>query len=93
MKLIELIDKYISEKKRCFVNGIPDSDTKGTIIARGDDYIEFETLKIETEKKTQKEKTIREVIIMPIGCIETISLGQETKEINTLDRAMKALEE
>lgn len=91
--LIEVIDQYIKEKTRCFVNGMPDSTTKGTIIGRGDDFIEFETIKIEMEKNTQKERTTKEVIIIPIAKIEALSSGEEVKEINIMDKAIKAMEE
>jgi hypothetical protein len=93
VNFIEIIDIYINEKKRCFINGMPDSNIKGTITARGDDYIEFETLKVEVEKKSQKEKTTREVVIIPIDKIKTLSSGAVTTEVNMLDKAMKALEE
>ncbi len=93
MKLVEKIDKYIKDKTRCFVNGMPDDDeTKGTILKKEEDYIEFETLKIEEEKKSQKEKTTREVFFIPIANIDCISEGQKESEVNMLDKAMTALD-
>ena len=84
-----MIDKIIADKTRCFVNGMDG----GNILKREEDYIVFETLDIQVEKKTQKEKTTREKIIVPIDKIDIISLGQEVKEVNMLDKAMKALDE
>lgn len=88
-----LFDKLLelhNNKTRCFINGIPDSDTKGTIVTVGVDYVEFETLKAEVEKTSKKEKTTRELIIIPIAKIETISSGEEVKETNLLQAALNA---
>jgi len=93
MKLTEHIDKYIADKKRCFINGMPDGDTMGIITKREEDFIVFETLNVQTEKKTQKEKKTSETIIIPIDKIDIISEGEIVKETNVLDKALKALEE
>ena len=89
MKIIELIDKCIIDKTRCFVNGM----NGGNILKREEDYVEFEILDIQVEKKSQKEKTTREKMVIPMNKVDIISFGQEVKEVNMLDKAMKALEE
>jgi len=90
MKFDEIINKYISEKTRCFVNGLPDnSETKGTIIARGEDYIEFEMLNIQTEKKTGKLKESKELKIIPISQISDLSVGEIVRETDAFGGLIK----
>lgn len=73
MKVNDLIDKCIAEKIRCFVNGMDG----GYILKREEDYIEFQTLEVEVEKKTQKERTTKEIVVIPIDKIDLISFGEQ----------------
>ncbi len=61
MNFKDLLLKYKAEKTRVIINGFGDGETKGTIIAVNDDYIEFELLNIQKEVKSGKEKTTKEV--------------------------------
>lgn len=78
MRFTEIIDEFIKNKTRCVVNGMPDDEhTKGSIIDRGEDFIKFEMLSKQEEKKTGKQRESREVIIIPIDKIETFGEGEK----------------
>jgi len=44
MNFKDLVLKYKAENTRVIINGLGDGETKGTIIAVNDDYIEYELL-------------------------------------------------
>ena len=78
MKYAELIDKCIQEKRKVFVNGMPDEEG-GIITKREDDFIAFEITNV-TEKQ---ENTTKETIYIPINNIFSISAGE--KKVSTLN--------
>lgn len=84
MYLIDLIDKCIADKTRCFINGMDG----GIITKHEQDYIEFETLDIQVEKNTQKQKTTKEQIVIPIAKIDLISFGVKIETSTALDRVV-----
>ncbi|MFH0874748.1 MAG: hypothetical protein V1859_02335 [archaeon] len=71
MKLIELIDKYVEQSAKVFVNGMPETDG-GRIIKREEDFIRFEI----TKNGAKQEETAKETVIIPISQINTISQGE-----------------
>lgn len=77
MNFKELLLKYKENKTRVIINGLGTGETKGTIIAINDDYIEFELLNIQKETKSNKEKTTREVKLIPIANIFDLSEGEK----------------
>ena len=78
MKYLELIDKYIEDKTKVFVNGMPDEEG-GKILKKEDDFIVFEIINV-AEKQ---ENTTKEAIKIPINQIFSISEGE--KKVSTLD--------
>lgn len=88
MNFKELILKYKTDKTRVLINGQGEGHTKGTIIEVHDDYIVYELLQVEKEKKgkeaTGKEKQIRELKYIPISSIHDLSEGEKEKESNGL---------
>ena len=78
MKYTELIDRCIQEKRKVFVNGMPDEEG-GIITKRDEDFIAFEITKI-AEKQ---ENTTKETIYTPINNILSISSGE--KKVSTLN--------
>lgn len=79
MNFKELLLKYKENKTRVIINGLGTGETKGTIIAINDDYIEFELLNIQKETKSNKEKTTREVKYIPLTSIFDLSEGEKEK--------------
>ena len=79
MNFRELLTRYKNEKTRVVLNGLGTGETKGTIAAIHDDYIEFELLNIRKETKTNKEKTTREVKYIPLTSIIDLSEGEKEK--------------
>ncbi len=79
MNFKELLLKYKENKTRVIINGLGTGETKGTIIASNDDYIEFELLNIQKETKSNKEKTTREVKYIPLTSIFDLSEGEKEK--------------
>ncbi|CAG0967075.1 hypothetical protein METP3_01212 [Methanosarcinales archaeon] len=57
MNFKDLLLKYKENKTRVIINGLGDGETKGTIIAVNDDYIEYDLLNVQKEVKSGKEKT------------------------------------
>ncbi len=80
MNFKELLLKYKENKTRVIINGLGTGETKGTIIAINDDYIEFELLNIQKETKSNKEKTTMEVKYIPLTSIFDLSEGETEKE-------------
>lgn len=78
-----LLMGYMQEKTRVIVNGLGAGDTKGTILAVHDDYIEFELLNIQKEVKSGKEKITREVQYIPLTNISSLSEGEKEKTTET----------
>lgn len=78
MNFKELLLKLKKEQTRVILNGLGAGETKGTIIEVHDDYIEYELLNVQNEKKSKKEKTTREVKLIPIANI--FDLGEGEKE-------------
>lgn len=74
-----LLEKYKTDKTRVLINGLGDDDVKGTIIEVNDDYILYELLEVQKEKKSTKEKTIRELVYIPISNIMSLSEGKKEK--------------
>ncbi len=79
MNFRELLLKRKEEKTRVVVNGLGAREVKGTIIEVNDDYIEYELLEVQTEKKSQKQKTTKEVKYIPIANIYDLSEGEIEK--------------
>jgi len=79
MNFRELLLKYKADKARVIINGIGAGEVKGTIIEVNDDYIEYELLEVQTEKKSQKQKTTKEVKYIPIANIYDLSEGETEK--------------
>lgn len=79
MNFRELLLKYKADKARVIINGIGAGEVKGTIIEVNDDYIEYELLEVQTEKKSQKQKTTKEVKYIPIANIYDLSEGDMEK--------------
>jgi hypothetical protein len=77
MNFREQLLKLKKEQTRVIVNGLGAGEIKGTIIEVQDDYIEFELLNIQNEKKSKKEKTTREVKLIPIANIFDLSEGEK----------------
>lgn len=65
------------------VNGLGDEDMKGTIIEVNEDYIAYELLEVQKEKKSNKEKTIRELVNIPISNIMSLSEGKKEKVVSS----------
>jgi hypothetical protein len=80
MNFKDLLLKYKEEKSRVIINSLGNGDTKGSIIAVHDDYIELELLNIQKETKSNKEKTTREVKYIPLTGIFDLSEGETEKE-------------
>lgn len=70
MKFTDVIEKCVANGTKVFVNGMPDEDG-GKIIKKEDDFIRFEII----NKAEKQEDTTREVIIIPINQIFSVSLG------------------
>lgn len=83
MNFKDLLLKYKAEKSRVIINGLGDGETKGTIIAVNDDYIEFELLNIQKEVKSGKEKITREVKCIPLTSIFDLNEGEKEKITET----------
>jgi len=83
MNFKDLLQKYKAEKTRVIINGLGDGETKGTIIAVNDDYIEYELLNVQKEVKSGKEKTTREVKCIPLTSIFDLSEGEKEKITET----------
>lgn len=77
MNFKELLLKHKENKTRVVVNGLGTGETKGAIIAVHDDFIELELLNIQTEVKSKKEKTTKEVKFIPIANIFDLSEGEK----------------
>jgi hypothetical protein len=80
MNFKDLLLKYKENKTRVIINGLGAGDTKGTIIAVHDDYLEYELLNIQKEVKSGKEKTTKEVKCIPLTSIFDMSEGEKEKE-------------
>ncbi len=84
MKFIDLLQKYKTDKTRVLINGQGEGHTKGTIIEVHDDYIVYELLQVEKEKKgkeaTGKEKQTKEIKYIPITAISDLSEGEKETE-------------
>ncbi len=84
MNFKELLLKYKTDKTRVLINGLGDGQTKGTITEVHDDYIIYELLQIEKEKKgkeaTGKEKQTKEIKYIPITAISDLSEGEKETE-------------
>jgi hypothetical protein len=80
MNFRELLMKHKEEKTRVIINGLGTGETKGTILAVNDDYIEYELLNIQKEVKSGKEKTTKEVKCIPLTSIFDLSEGETEKE-------------
>ena len=76
MKFIELVDKYIQEKGKVFVNGMPDEEG-GRILKREDDFIVFEI----TNAAEKQENATKEIVNIPINQIFSISEGEKKVSI------------
>lgn len=88
VNFIELIDKFIAEKKRCIINGMPsDDNTRGLILQRHEDFVKFEMLNVKVEKRTNREKQTREIVYIPLLGITDISEGEAATEISALEKA------
>ena len=83
MNFKDLLQKYKTEKIRVIINGLGDGETKGTIIAVNDDYIEYELLNVQKEVKSGKEKSTREVKYIPLTSIFDLSEGEKEKITET----------
>jgi hypothetical protein len=83
MNFKDLLQKYKAEKIRVIINGLGDGETKGTIIAVNDDYIEYELLNVQKEVKSGKEKITREVKYIPLTSIFDLSEGEREKLTET----------
>lgn len=59
--------------------------TKGTILEVFEDYITYELVDVQVEKKTNKTKTTKEVKIIPISAISELSTGETEKVVNPMD--------
>lgn len=81
MNLKSLLEKYKTDRTRVLINGLGEGDVKGTIIEVNDDYIAYELLEVEKEKKTDKEKQVREVVYIPISNILSLSEGRKEKAV------------
>lgn len=77
-KLLE----YKESKKRVLINGMGSGTTKGTILEVYDDYLDYELLNIQEEKKTGKQKQKREVKHIQISQIFDLSEGEKEKVIS-----------
>ncbi len=77
MNFKEVLLKHKENKTRVTINDLGTGETKGTIIAVHDDFIELELLNIQTEVKSKKEKTTREVKLIPIANIFDLSEGEK----------------
>jgi hypothetical protein len=82
MNFKEQLMKYKESKTRVLINGLGDGTTKGTILEVYDDFIDYELLNIQTEKKTKKEKQTREVKHIQIAQIFDVGEGEKEKEIS-----------
>ncbi|WAM22664.1 MAG: hypothetical protein OI715_00795 (plasmid) [Candidatus Methanoperedens sp.] len=79
MNFRELLLKYKENKSRVIINGLGAGETKGTIIAVNDDYIEYELLNVQKEVKSGKEKATKEVKFIPIANIFDLNEGEKEK--------------
>lgn len=78
MKFSELIDKCIEKGTKVFINGVPEEDG-GIIIKREEDFIRFEI----TNTAKKQEDTTKEILIIPIGQISSLSQGE--RKVGTLN--------
>ncbi len=70
MKFNDVIEKCIEKGTKVFVNGVPEEEG-GKIIKKEDDFIRFEII----NKAEKQEDTTKEVILIPINQIFSISQG------------------
>jgi len=78
---MQLLLKYKDGKKRVMINGMGSGTTRGLIQEVYDDYLVYELLSIKEEKKTSKQKQIREVKNIPIAQIVDIGEGEVTTDV------------
>lgn len=94
MKFAEKIDEFIKNKTRVIINGMPsDDETRGIILRKDEDFIEFEMLNIQTEKKSNKEKQTREIVLIPLDKINDISLGEQEKVMTGFEKGLSDINE
>lgn len=80
MNFRELLTQYKKNETRVMVNGMGTGGTRGLILEVSDDYITYELLNIQIEKKSQKVKETKEIKYIPILSICDISEGEKVKE-------------
>ncbi len=80
MNFKDLLTSYKNNKTRVLVNGMGSGSTRGLILEVNDDYITYELLNVQTEKKSQKMKETKEIKYIPILGIGDISEGEKVKE-------------
>ncbi len=80
MNFKDLLTSYKNNKTRVLVNGMGSGSTRGLILEVNDDYITYELLNVQTEKKSQKMKETKEIKYIPILGISDISEGEKVKE-------------
>jgi len=76
-KIENILISYMDEKKKCFINGMPEEEG-GEIVDIKDDYVIF---KIKNKAEKQEDATEEELII-PKSQIFSLSLGE--KKVGTL---------
>ena len=81
MDFRELLLTYRNSKKRVMINGMGSGTTRGLILDVCDDYLVYELLSIKEEKKTGKQKQIREVKNISIAQIVDIGEGEVTTDV------------
>lgn len=69
MKVLEVLNEYMKDKTKCFINGMP-SEKGGLIKDIQDDYLVFEVL----NEEEKPEDNTKETIIIPLAKIEIIGL-------------------
>lgn len=85
MSFKQILLDSCSNKTRVLINGMGSGTTKGTILEVFEDYITYELVDVQVEKKTNKTKTTREVKLIPISAITDLSTGETEKVVNPMD--------
>lgn len=79
MNFKDKLNEYKENKTRILINGLGEGTTKGVIIDVKDDYVEYELVDVQIEKKTNKTKTTTEIQYIPINQISSLSTGETEK--------------
>ena len=89
MSFKQILLDACANKTRILINGMGSGTTKGTILEVFEDYITYELLEVEVEKNTKKEKTTKEIKMIPISAITEISEGEKETTKNPVIQALQ----